>query len=105
MNFWCIARVLRKSIDKYTATTPPHVAAARKLSSPPGRIISYLMTSDGPEPFEESSHPLDYEHYVQKQVRPIAEPILELLGQDFDKVIGDDRQLELFSYISPQNGT
>ena len=96
-QFLVYRKGLRKSIDKYTATTPPHVAAARKLSSPPGRIISYLMTSDGPEPFEESSHPLDYEHYVQKQVRPIAEPILELLGQDFDKVIGDDRQLELFS--------
>ncbi len=87
---------LRKSVDEYTATTPPHVAAARKLSSPPGRVISYLMTSDGPEPFEESSHPLDYEHYVQKQVRPVAEGILELVGQNFDKVIGDDRQLNLF---------
>ena len=87
---------LRKRVDEYTTTTPPHVAAARKLSSPPGRVISYLMTSDGPEPFEESSHPIDYEHYVQKQARPVAESILELVGQDFDKVIGDDRQLDLF---------
>jgi len=39
---------------------------------------------------------LDHEHYVQKQVRPVAEPVLALLGLDFDQVIGDQRQLSLF---------
>jgi hypothetical protein len=29
-------------------------------------------------------------------VRPVAEPVLELLGLDFDRVIGDDTQLDLF---------
>ncbi|MEM7352486.1 MAG: DNA polymerase domain-containing protein, partial [Acidobacteriota bacterium] len=87
---------LRKSLDEYTATTPPHVAAARKLSRKPGRVISYLMTVDGAEPAEEQRHPIDHEHYVQKQIRPVAEPVLAILGLTFDKVIGDDAQLELF---------
>ena len=41
---------LRKSLDAYTATTPPHVAAARKMASRPGRVIAYVVTTDGPEP-------------------------------------------------------
>ncbi len=89
-------KALRKKLDQYTATTPPHVAAARKLSGRAGRSISYLMTAAGPEPAAERKHPIDTEHYVQRQIRPVAEPILELLGLDFAKVIGDDRQLELF---------
>ena len=40
-------------------------------------------------------HPLDREHYVAKQVKPVAEPVLETLGLDFDRVIGDERQLDL----------
>ena len=87
---------LRKNLDEYTATTPPHVAAARKLSHKPGRVISYLMTTAGAEPAEERRHPIDHEHYVQKQVRPIAEPVLQILHLDFDREIGDDGQLELF---------
>ncbi len=89
-------KALRKKLPEYTATTPPHVTAARKLSRPPGRVIEYLMTVRGAEPAEERQSPIDYEHYVQRQVRPVAQPILDLLGLDFAKVIGDDRQLELF---------
>ena len=87
---------LGKPLDEYTATTPPHVVAARKLSRPSGRLVSYVMTRNGPEPAAEVRSPIDYEHYVQKQVRPVAEPVLEILGLDFDKAIGDDAQLELF---------
>ena len=87
---------LRKSLDEYTATTPPHVAAARKLSHKPGRVISYVMTKAGAEPAEERRHEIDHEHYVQKQIRPVAEPVLAILHLDFDRVIGDDAQLELF---------
>jgi DNA polymerase elongation subunit (family B) len=41
-------------------------------------------------------HEPDREHYVEKQVRPVAEPVLNALGLDFAQVIGDDRQLGLF---------
>jgi DNA polymerase-2 len=89
-------KALRKELAEYTATTPPHVAAARKMSRPPGRLISYVMTTGGPEPADQRSSPIDHEHYVQKQVRPVSEPVLALLGLDFDKVVGDDTQLDLF---------
>jgi DNA polymerase-2 len=87
---------LRKDTDEYTATTPPHVAAARKSTRPPGQLISYVMTTAGAEPLDNVRHPLDREHYVLKQVKPVAEPVLATLGLDFERVIGDIRQLELY---------
>lgn len=87
---------LRKRAQEYTATTPPHVAAARKSTQPAGRSISYVMTVAGPEPTDSIQHPLDREHYVAKQVKPVAEPVLAALGLDFDVLIGDGRQLQMF---------
>ena len=87
---------LRKDLQKYTKNTPPHVAAARKALSDPGRLISYVMTRNGPEPLDNITAELDREHYVQKQVRPVAEPVLDTFGISFEQAIGDDRQLELF---------
>ena len=86
---------LRKDTEEYTATTPPHVAAARKSTQASGRLISYVMTLAGPEPLDEIRNPLDREHYVTKQVKPVAEPVLATLGLDFERVIGDMRQLDL----------
>jgi len=86
---------LRKSTDDYTATTPPHVAAARKSTQPVGRSVRYVVTTAGPEPLDNVQHPLDREHYVAKQVKPVAEPVLETLGLDFERVIGDGRQMEM----------
>lgn len=88
---------LRKEAQAYTATTPPHVVAARKSTQPSGRLVSYVMTSAGAEPLDNVQHPLDREHYVHKQIRPVAEPVLAALGFDFEQVIGDQRQLDLLS--------
>jgi DNA polymerase-2 len=88
---------LRKDADEYTATTPPHVAAARKSTQSSGRLVSYVITTAGPEPVDNVEHPLDREHYVTKQVRPVAEPVLETLGLDFEQVIGDVRQFDMYS--------
>jgi DNA polymerase-2 len=86
---------LRKDAEEYTATTPPHVAAARKSTQPSGRLVSYVMTIAGPEPIDAVQSPLDREHYVTKQIKPVAEPVLETLGLEFERVIGDVRQLDL----------
>jgi DNA polymerase-2 len=88
---------LRKSADDYTTTTPPHVVAARKSTQPPERLIKYVMTTAGAEPLDNVQHPLDREHYIDKQVRPVAEPVLTTLGLDFERVIGDSRQIDLYS--------
>jgi DNA polymerase-2 len=88
---------LRKDTEQYTATTPPHVVAARKSKQPAGRLVSYVVTTAGPEPMDNLQHPIDREHYVLKQVKPVAEPVLETLGLDFEQVIGDGRQIDMYA--------
>jgi DNA polymerase-2 len=87
---------LRKGAEDYTATTPPHVVAARKSTQALGRLIAYVITTAGPEPVDNIEHPLDREHYVIKQVKPVAEPVLATLGLDFEQVIGDRKQMAFF---------
>ena len=86
---------LRKRPSAYTRNTPPHVAAARKSGHQSG-VIAYLVTRAGPEPTDALTSEPDREHYLDKQVRPVAEPVLAALGLDFDRVVGDDRQTTLF---------
>jgi DNA polymerase-2 len=87
---------LRKAPEAYTATTPPHVAAARKMAGKTRGRVAYVITTDGPEPADDRRHPIDHEHYVEKQLRAVAEPVLALLDQDFADVSGSRKQLSLF---------
>ena len=87
---------LRKDVSSYTTNVPPHVQAVKKSVEKPPRVVVYVMTTAGPELVSEIHHPIDREHYVTRQIQPIAAPILETLGLDFSQVIGDDRQIALF---------
>lgn len=77
---------LRKGIEEYTKATPPHVKAARLLEKP-GREIRYVITSRGPIPAEFNPKDIDYGHYLEKQLKPIADSILTLSGKSFDTLI------------------
>ncbi len=87
---------IRKDLKDYTKTTPPHVKAARKLKKMEGNVIQYYVTTDGPEPIQDKKHKIDYKHYIDKQIKPIAEQILGLLGKNFDDVLDGSKQERLF---------
>ncbi|MEO8605501.1 MAG: DNA polymerase II, partial [bacterium] len=89
-------KAVRKDLAAYTATTPPHVRAARKLGDQAGRIVAYTMTRNGPEPAGEETAPPDYAHYVEHQLEPLADAILRFLQTDFATLTGAQRQLALF---------
>lgn len=89
-------KAVRKRLDDYTKTTPAHVKAARKQRGPRSRIIEYVVTDAGPEPVDERRGTLDYEHYVTKQLEPIADALLRFLGLHFADMAGRPRQLELW---------
>jgi DNA polymerase-2 len=94
-------KAIRKPLESYTRTTPPHVKAARKQAGGPGRIVAYVVTTAGPEAAGETTAPPDYDHYVTQQLRPIADALLHFLGaSDFDAIAGirrqGGRQLALF---------
>jgi DNA polymerase-2 len=54
------------------------------------------MTDAGPEPADDRRGALDYEHYLEKQVEPIAEAVLRFVGIHFADLVGRPRQLELW---------
>ncbi len=83
---------LRKSVESYTRTSPPHVKAARLLPNPRG-VIRYVITQKGPQPVGHVDSPLDYEHYVEKQIRPIAESIAQVCGIDVNRAIESEPTL------------
>lgn len=58
--------------------------AARKLDRFDGRIVSYVMTTAGPEPVQKKSNAAyDYDHHSQKQLAPIADMALRFFDLDY----------------------
>jgi DNA polymerase II len=106
VNDWLVYRKrLRRKLSDYQKNQPPHVRAARladearRAAGLPPRYqhrgsIAYVMTTQGAEPREYQTSPLDYEHYVQKQLRPVADAILPFIGRQFDEWA--EGQLPLF---------
>ncbi len=88
---------LRRPAREYGSQTP-QVRAARMLgwTRQRGRV-SYVMTRAGAEPVDgRSAASLDYAHYRDRQLLPIARSIADVLGLDADAWFGAAKQLELF---------
>ncbi|MDH0650206.1 DNA polymerase II [Pseudomonas sp. GD03858] len=87
---------LRRPLADYQRNVPPHVRAARLADEHNRRVgrptqyqnggwISYMITTSGPEPLESLSSPVDYEHYLTRQLQPVADAILPfVLGRTID---------------------
>lgn len=85
---------LRRPLEEYQRNVPPHVRAARMADEHfirngrpalyrKGGWIRYVMTLGGPEPLEVRSAQIDYEHYLTRQLEPVADAILPFLGDSF----------------------
>lgn len=96
---------LRRRLDDYERNVPPHVRAARladeyndRLNRPRqyqrGGWISYVISVNGPEPLEVRQAPIDYDHYVTRQLQPVADAILPFVNDDFSTLVGG--QMGLF---------
>ncbi len=86
---------IRKELGKYIKTTPPHVKAARLLDNLDSNVIQYYITTAGPEPIQKRKHKINYAHYIEKQIAPIADQILTLLGKNFEDIVKNSRQKTL----------
>jgi DNA polymerase-2 len=95
---------IRRKLADYV-NTPPHIKAAliandelrrRGLDKRYGhrRTIQYVITIDGVQPLEFNSSKLDYDFYVEKQLKPIADDILPFIESDFESIAGN--QMGLF---------
>jgi DNA polymerase-2 len=87
---------LLKKVDEYTGNVPPHVKAARMLEKP-GKVVKYMMSTRGPVPAEHNPNDIDFQHYIDKQLGPIADTYLSLKGQKFENLF-KAQQLSLFDF-------
>jgi len=81
---------LRKDVEDYTKNIPQHVKAARLLGESTGTVY-YVITKRGPIPVELKHNDIDYDHYIDKQLKPIADSVLSLLGKTFDSFVDSDQ--------------
>ena len=89
---------IRRELSAY-GNAPPHVRAARMLTGDQQGDIEYLMTSRGPIPAalvlaSSDAPPIDYAHYLEKQLAPACDVVLSLFGTSFAEIAGT--QLRLF---------
>ncbi len=91
---------LRQKLADYQKNIPPHVQAAKKYQQKTGKLlrrgdwIEYVITLNGPEALECRESPLDYEHYLTKQLMPVADSILYFLQESMQAIL--ETQLTLF---------
>ena len=83
---------LRRRLDEYQRNVPPHVQAARKLAHS-GNWIRYVITRNGPEPVDGLESAPDYQHYLDKQLAPVADTILQFLDTSFNDITGAQMQM------------
>lgn len=96
---------LRRKLSEYQKNIPPQVKAAREAdeqnhkNGKPLRyqnkgLVSYLITLSGPQVLEYQNTGPDYQHYIDKQLKPVADSLLPLIDLDFDHIIS--AQIGLF---------
>ncbi|MDP2562769.1 DNA polymerase II [Psychrobium sp. 1_MG-2023] len=96
---------LRRNLAHYVKNVPPQVKAARiadEKNAELGRplqyqnkgVISYVITVNGPEPVDYTTSPIDYQHYIDKQLEPVADGILPFIDLTFNQIT--DIQMGLF---------
>ena len=92
---------LSKKLEDYTKTRPPHIKAALQLPEihrrdlKKGSEIEYVQTTDGPAPtmLIGVDHVIDYDHYIAKQLKPLANNILQTIGLSWDDILVNNRLL------------
>ena len=96
---------IRRKLKDYVKNVPPHVKAARiadainETLNKPLKYqnkgwIEYLITINGPQAKEYVDSTLDYDFYVDRQLKTVANDILPFISTNFDKIVG--KQLDLF---------
>ncbi len=95
---------LHKTLTEYQKNIPPHAQAAIKAEAAiqnqqqPSRYhrkswVEYVITKAGAQTTEFQSNPLDYDHYVERQLTPIADTILAAIGSSMEAITGQQQEL------------
>jgi len=83
---------IRRPLSDYQKNVPPHIQAARKLPKS-GSWIKYVITRNGPEPVAALHSAPDYQHYLDKQLAPAADGILQFMDTSFGTLTSAQMQM------------
>ena len=90
---------ISKDLEDYISNIPPHIRAAKMIKRKSGsyrlREVSYIYTRNGPVPIQLNPTDIDYQHYIDKQIGPLADGVLFLFRKNFRDVV-QGNQLSLF---------
>jgi DNA polymerase I len=101
---------LTKGVDSYDSVGP-HVAVAKRLKAKgvelyPGMIVRYVVTAGKEKirdraklPEEVKKGDYDPDYYINNQVIPAVEKILEVFGYSTDELTGEKKQSKLGAYF------
>ncbi|MDB4837073.1 DNA polymerase II [Marinomonas sp.] len=106
-EFLIYSKQLSRPLASYTKNKPPHVRAAGivdkkraekglPLEFNKGRKrVYYVYQISGVTPYETNGDliNLDYEHYIEKQLQPIAESILPIFGVNMESLVSQQISL------------
>lgn len=92
---------LKRDVSDYKIRSAPHLDAAKKLSHLSGNSdyllkgtrVEYVMTINGAEPASLRQSKIDFNYYIDKQLAPIAEPVLTILNKNFSEVASNQIML------------
>ena len=95
---------LGQAVEKYQRAIPPHVKALRDYQSEHasfilkrGDWVDYIITTNGPLYVAETSvlkvNNIDYQHYLDKQLKPIVEALEGVAELRFEQLVSDQKTL------------
>jgi DNA polymerase-2 len=95
---------IRRNLEDYV-NTPPHIKAAQMANAKlvkeglkpkyrKGSKIEYVITTKGVQHIKAVTSSFDYDFYIDRQIKPIADDILPFIGKDFDTITS--KQIGLF---------
>lgn len=93
---------IAKPLSEYTKITPPHVKAAKEVVGFSGRVVKYVLTKQGPRHvslFDKNRDELDYNHYIEKQLKGVSVEILDCIGISFDEIVFKKKQTSLSAFF------
>ncbi len=65
-----------------------HELVFRKRIRGENETFDYVMTTRGPEPPDARTAPIDFDHYLAKQLAPVCDVVLQFVGTSFERIAG-----------------
>lgn len=90
---------LFKNVKEYEEPYPIHIQAAKKIPGDKGKWVEYAVTTNGGEPKGYIVSPIDYQHYIDKLLKPLSKIALQKTAYEdaLENIFSTKPQMSLFN--------